>query len=150
SLRHPNVVQVHDVGQQDGHHFIAMEYLSGGPILARRSPRPDVETALHITREIALALDYAHRHGVVHRDIKPDNILLREDGTPVLTDFGIARAGTAARMTRTGAIVGTPHYMSPEQARGQPLDGRADLYSLGVLLHELLVGHVPYQADDSL
>ena len=150
SLRHPNVVQVHDVGQQDGHHFIAMEYLSGGPILTRRSPRPDVETALHITQEIALALDYAHRHGVVHRDIKPDNILLREDGTPVLTDFGIARAGTAARMTRTGAIVGTPHYMSPEQARGQPLDGRADLYSLGVLLHELLVGHVPYQADDSL
>lgn len=149
-LRHPNVVQVHDVGICGEHHYIAMEYLPGGPVMGRDgAPRP-VDFALRIAGQIAGALDYAGAHGIVHRDIKPDNILLREDGAAVLTDFGIARASDASRMTRTGAIVGTPHYMSPEQARGQPLDGRADLYSLGIVLYELLVGRVPYQAADSL
>lgn len=150
SLQHPNVVQIHDVGIASEHHYIAMEYLPGGPVLDRSGqPRP-VEFVLRVARQIAAALDYASERGVVHRDIKPDNILLREDGTAVLTDFGIARASDASRMTRTGAIVGTPHYMSPEQARGLPLDGRSDLYGLGVVLYELLVGHVPYKADDSL
>ncbi|MCX7555789.1 protein kinase [Xanthomonadaceae bacterium JHOS43] len=149
-LRHPNVVQIHDVGICDEHHYIAMEYLPGGPVMGRDGqPRP-VAFALRIASQIAGALDYAGSHGIVHRDIKPDNILLREDGTAVLTDFGIARASDASRMTRTGAIVGTPHYMSPEQARGQSLDGRADIYSLGIVLYELLVGRVPYQAADSL
>ncbi len=149
-LRHPNVVQVYDVGICGEYHYIAMEYLPGGPVMGRTStPRPP-GFALAVASQIADALDYAGTRGIVHRDIKPDNILLREDGTAVLTDFGIARAADASRMTRTGAVIGTPHYMSPEQARGQPLDGRADLYSLGILLYELLVGQTPYQAEDSL
>jgi serine/threonine-protein kinase PpkA len=149
-LRHPNVLQVHDVGVAGKHHYIAMEYLPGGPVLGRSGVPRDAAFALRVTREMAGALNYAGARGIVHRDIKPDNILLREDGAAVLTDFGIARASDNSRMTRTGAIIGTPHYMSPEQARGLPLDGRADLYSLGIVLHELLVGRVPYQADDSL
>jgi tetratricopeptide (TPR) repeat protein len=150
-LHHRHVVGIHDVGRSGDYNYIAMEYLSGGPILARDAgPRP-VRFALRIAREIGLALHYAHAKGFVHRDVKPDNILLREDTSSALTDFGIARANdSATRMTRTGAVVGTPHYMSPEQARGRPLDGRADLYSLGVVLYELLVGRVPYHADDSL
>ncbi len=149
-LRHPNVVQVYDVGICGEYHYIAMEYLPGGPVMGRAGvPRP-LGFSLSVASQIAGALDYAGSRGIVHRDIKPDNILLREDGTAVLTDFGIARAADAARMTQTGAVIGTPHYMSPEQARGQPLDGRADIYSLGVVLYELLLGHTPYQAEDSL
>lgn len=149
-LRHPNVVQIHDVGVSGEHHYISMEHLPGGSVMGRPgTPRP-AGFALAVASQIAGALDYAGSHGIVHRDIKPDNILLREDGTAVLTDFGIARATDAARMTRTGAVIGTPHYMSPEQARGQPLDGRADIYSLGVVLYELLVGQLPYQAEDAL
>lgn len=149
-LRHPNVVQVYDVGVCGDHHYIAMEHLSGGPVMGRAGQARPAGFTLQVARQIAGALDYAGAHGVVHRDIKPDNILLREDGSAVLTDFGIAHASDASRMTRTGAIIGTPHYMSPEQARGQPLDGRADLYSLGIVLYEMLVGRVPYQAEDSL
>ncbi len=149
-LRHPNVVQVHDVGVSGEQHYIAMEYLPGGPVMGRAGEARPVGFALQVARQIAGALDYAGAHGIVHRDIKPDNILLREDGSAVLTDFGIAHASDATRMTRTGAIIGTPHYMSPEQARGLPLDGRADLYSLGILLYEMLVGKVPYHAEDSL
>jgi serine/threonine-protein kinase PpkA len=150
-LHHRHVVGIHDVGRSGDYHYIAMEYLGGGPVLHKDgNPRP-VAFALRVIREIATALDYAHKKGFVHRDIKPDNILLRDDGSSALTDFGIARAlDTAARMTQTGAVVGTPHYMSPEQARGKAVDGRSDLYSLGVVLYELLVGRVPYQADDSL
>jgi hypothetical protein len=150
-LHHRHVVGIHDVGRNGDYNYIAMEYLGGGPVLARDAgPRP-VGFALRVAREIGLALHYAHAKGFVHRDVKPDNILLREDNSSALTDFGIARASdSATRMTRTGAVIGTPHYMSPEQARGRPIDGRADLYSLGVVLYELLVGRVPYHADDSL
>ena len=149
-LRHPNVVHVYDVGVSGESHYISMEYLSGGAVMGRAgTPRP-VGFALAVISQIASALDYAGARGIVHRDIKPDNILLREDGTPVLTDFGIAHAADSARMTRTGAVIGTPYYMSPEQARGQALDGRADIYSLGIVLYELLLGHVPYQAEDSM
>ncbi len=146
-LHHRHVVGVVDVGKHEQWHYIAMEYLPGGSI----SKDIDPLGALRVTREMARALAYAHSKGFIHRDIKPDNILLREDGSAALTDFGIARAAdSATKMTRAGSVVGTPHYMSPEQARGLPLDGRADLYSLGVLLYELLVGEVPYQADDPL
>ncbi|HKE47430.1 MAG TPA: protein kinase, partial [Rhodanobacteraceae bacterium] len=150
-LHHRHVVGIHDVGRSGDYHYMAMEYLGGGPVLHKDgNPRP-VSFALRVIREIATALDYAHKKGFVHRDVKPDNILLRDDGTSVLTDFGIARAlDPAAKMTQTGAVVGTPHYMSPEQARGRPIDGRSDLYGLGIVLYEMLVGRVPYQADDSL
>jgi len=150
-LRHPHVVGIHDVGRQADSFYIAMEYVAGGQALDAQGAARSVSFALRIVREIAMALHYAHSKGFVHRDVKPDNILLREDGAAVLTDFGIARANdSATRMTRTGAVVGTPHYMSPEQARGKALDGRSDLYSLGIVLYELLVGRVPYHAEDSL
>ena len=150
-LHHRNVVGVHDVGRTGEYHYIAMEYLGGGPVLAKDGTPRSVGFALRVTREIATALNYAHAKGFVHRDVKPDNILLREDGSAALTDFGIARASdSATHMTRTGTVIGTPHYMSPEQARGRPLDGRADLYSLGIVLYELLTGRVPFHADDSL
>ncbi len=150
-LHHRHVVGIHDVARHGDFNYIAMEYLGGGALLARDGTARAVPFALRVTREIALALNYAHAKGFVHRDVKPDNILLREDGSSALTDFGIARAAdSATRMTRTGAVIGTPHYMSPEQARGRTVDGRADLYSLGVVLYELLIGRVPYNADDSL
>lgn len=150
-LQHRHVVAVYDVGSHGNLHYIAMEYLPGGAVIGRSGSRPDLLFSLRVVRETAAALDYAHRHGFVHRDVKPDNILLRADGSAVLTDFGIARANDSlTRMTRTGAVVGTPYYMSPEQARGLELDGRADLYSLGVVLYELLVGRVPFHAPEAL
>ncbi len=150
-LHHHHVVAIHDVGRSANYNYIAMEYVGGEPLLPMDgTPRP-VQFALRIVREIATALNYAHSKGFVHRDVKPDNILLREDGSSALTDFGIARASdSATHMTRTGTVIGTPHYMSPEQARGRQLDGRADLYSLGIVLYELLVGRVPFHAEDSL
>jgi serine/threonine protein kinase len=150
-LHHRHVVGVHDVGKHGDLHYIAMEYLPGGPILTKAGESRDVAFALRVSREVSTALGYAHAKGFIHRDVKPDNILIRSDGSSALTDFGIARAAdSATRMTRTGAVIGTPHYMSPEQARGRTVDGRADLYSLGVVLYELLVGRVPYHAEDSL
>ncbi|UXI67207.1 serine/threonine-protein kinase [Tahibacter amnicola] len=150
-LHHPNVVGIHDVGRSGDCFYIAMEYIPGGTILDDEGRAREVPFALRAVREIARALHYANSKGFVHRDVKPDNILIREDGSFALTDFGIARANdSATRMTRTGAVVGTPHYMSPEQARGRSLDGRSDLYSLGIVLYELLVGRVPFHAEDSL
>jgi len=150
-LHHRHVVGVHDVGKHGDLHYIAMEFLSGGPILGKDGQPSGVVFALRIVREIATALGYANAKGFVHRDVKPDNIILRHDGSAALTDFGIARASdSATRMTRTGAVIGTPHYMSPEQARGRTVDGRADLYSLGIVLYELLLGRVPFNAEDSL
>jgi len=148
SLRHRHVVQVHDVGRAGELHYMAMEYLSGGPVLNRSLGAGDLAFCLRVTREMALALDYAHKRGVIHRDIKPDNILLRDDGAAVLSDFGIARAQDNKRMTMTGTILGTPHYMAPEQASGAAVDGRADLYSLGIVFHEMVVGVVPFDAAD--
>lgn len=150
-LCHPHVVGIHDVGRQGDSFYIAMEYLSGGVAVCREGAVRTVPFVLRIVREMASALHYAHAKGFVHRDVKSDNILLRDDSTSVLTDFGIARArASITRMTRTGAVVGTPHYMSPEQARGKLVDGRSDLYALGIVLYELLIGRVPYLADDSL
>ncbi|TDR43074.1 serine/threonine protein kinase [Tahibacter aquaticus] len=150
-LHHPHVVGIHDVGRHGDYFYIAMEYIAGGPVLHDDGKARDVPFTLRVVREIAKALGYANSKSFVHRDVKPDNILLREDGSSALTDFGIARANdSATRMTRTGAVVGTPHYMSPEQARGRGLDGRSDLYSLGIVMYELLAGRVPYHAEDSL
>jgi len=150
-LHHHHVVAIHDVSRSGDYNYIAMEYIGGEPLLPMDGTPRDPPFALKVVREIATALHYAHSKGFVHRDVKPDNILLREDGSSALADFGIARASdSSTHVTRTGTVIGTPHYMSPEQARGRTLDGRADLYSLGIVLYELLVGRVPFHAEDSL
>lgn len=152
ALDHPNIVHVYDAGEEQGMHYIAMEYIGGGNLSARlkeRGPMSPVE-AVSIAAQIAMALDFAHRNKIVHRDVKPSNILLDTEGRAVLSDLGIAHALEGTRLTQTGATMGTPEYMSPEQAQGKPLDGRADLYSLGVVLFEMLTGRVPFQADSPL
>lgn len=152
ALDHPNIVSVFDVGEVDGLHYYTMSVLRGSDLKARlkEGALPEAE-AIRTTSEIAGALHYAHEKGFVHRDIKPENILFREDGSAVLTDFGIARATSSqTRMTATGLSIGTPHYMSPEQARGKEVDGRSDLYALGVVLYEMLTGRVPFDSTDSL
>ncbi|MCA0901424.1 bifunctional serine/threonine-protein kinase/formylglycine-generating enzyme family protein [Microbulbifer agarilyticus] len=151
-LSHPNIVAIHDIGRYRSLNYIAMDYLPGGSV-ADALTKGAIEPldALHITRQIAMALDHASNKGYVHRDLKPENILFREDGSAILTDFGVARAvARTTRMTSTGMVVGTPHYMSPEQARGAAVDGRADLYSLGVVFYEMLTSAVPFQAEEAV
>ncbi|RMG57104.1 MAG: serine/threonine protein kinase, partial [Gammaproteobacteria bacterium] len=150
-LQHPNVVTLFEFGQADDLYFYSMELLPGGDLKTRmRLATVPPADALRITASIASALDFAHQQGVVHRDVKPENILFDAEGRAVLTDLGIARlAGSGTRMTGTGMSVGTPHYMSPEQARGHEVDGRSDIYSLGVVLYEMLTGRVPFDAQDS-
>ena len=147
-LGHPNVVTIYDVGEQAGIHYIAMEYLEGGSLLDRLSRGPlGPEEALHIIEQVGSALDFAHSHGLIHRDIKPANLLFSGAGRPKVTDFGIARAGDTARLTRAGTMLGTPEYMSPEQAQGMPVDHRSDLYALGVILYEMVCGTYPFEGD---
>ncbi len=148
-LHHPNIVAIHEVGTHDGTPYMAMGYEPGGTMAGTPPGGIDPRTALRAVRDISLALEYAHRQGVVHRDIKPENILRRTDGSCVLSDFGIAHAVAAQTgLTNEGTSVGTPHYMSPEQLRGEKVDGRADLYSLGVVLYQMLTGSLPYQGTD--
>ncbi|MCW8194078.1 SUMF1/EgtB/PvdO family nonheme iron enzyme [Proteobacteria bacterium 005FR1] len=150
-LSHPNIVSIYDIGRHKGLNYIAMDYLPGGTVHDRMRRGMSSTEVLQVVREIARALDVAHGKGYVHRDIKPENILFREDGTAVLTDFGVAKAARiGAKVTNAGTVVGTPHYMSPEQSRGLPIDGRADIYSLGVVFYEMLTGVVPFQAEEAV
>lgn len=150
-LSHPNIVQVHDAGVHGEIYYLVMEYLRGGDLNRRLGRGMHMQAVVGVIKDMARALNYAHAKGYVHRDIKPENILFREDGSAVLSDFGIARLVAAeGNMTRNGTIVGTPQYMSPEQAAGRNLDGRADLYSLGVVIYRMLTGDVPYQADSAV
>lgn len=151
SLKHPNIVEVFEVGEVEGLHFYTMSLLPAGDLKKELNSGPLYqEHALRITSEIADALHYAHQQGFVHRDVKPENILFNSSGRAVLTDFGIAIATTSTtRITATGLSIGTPHYMSPEQARGQDVDSRSDIYALGVVLYEMLCGKVPFNARDS-
>jgi eukaryotic-like serine/threonine-protein kinase len=147
-LNHPNIVSIFDRGLAEGTYYIAMEYLDGRTLkelLVRNGPTP-VPIAIDYARQILSALAFAHRNGIVHRDIKPHNIVVGSDGRLKVTDFGIARSG-ASQMTEVGSIVGTAQYLSPEQARGAPVDPRSDLYSLGVVLYEMLTGKVPFTGD---
>jgi beta-lactam-binding protein with PASTA domain/tRNA A-37 threonylcarbamoyl transferase component Bud32 len=149
NLNHPNIVSIYDWGQERGTYFIVMEYVRGrslrdvvqvnGPFSARHTAE--------IGAEIAGALEFAHRNGVVHRDVKPGNVLLTADGDVKVTDFGIARAGTGDSLTQTGAVMGTAAYFSPEQAQGLPVDGRSDVYSLGVVLYEMVTGVPPFTGE---
>jgi eukaryotic-like serine/threonine-protein kinase len=149
NLNHPNIVAIYDWGQERGTYFIVMEYVRGrslrdvvqvnGPFSARRTAE--------IGAEIAGALEFAHRNGVVHRDVKPGNVLITADGDIKVTDFGIARAGTSEALTQTGAVMGTAAYFSPEQAQGLAVDGRSDVYSLGVVLYEMVTGTPPFTGE---
>jgi hypothetical protein len=148
-LTHPNLVTVHDIGSHRGIYYMASEYLPAGSLRERLQPGMDVTDALEIARDIASGLNYAHEMGFVHRDVKPGNILFRTSGSAVLADFGIAKAiKTISSMTMAGNAIGTPDYMSPEQAQASPVDGRTDLYSLGAVLFEMLTGSKPYIAKD--
>lgn len=150
-LSHPNIIPIYDIGRHEKFNYISMEFLSKGSLDEKIASGVTTDIALKITLAIAAALEHAHSKGYVHRDIKPENILFREDDSPVLTDFGIARTiKSKANMTQVGTVVGTPYYMSPEQAKGETSDGRSDLYSLGVVLYEMLTGTRPFHADSSL
>jgi len=151
NLHHPHIVSIHDVGVEGNYHYTAMELLPGGDLAERLDGPMDLSTVLRIVGHLCQALDYAQSKGFIHRDVKPENILFREDQSTVLTDFGIARAlNSSTQMTKTGAIIGTPQYMSPEQARGREIDGRSDLYALGIVLYEMLIGEAPYRGADSI
>ncbi len=147
-LSHPNIVDVIEVGEQDGIRYFAMQYIDGESLedLIRREGALTPERAANIASQIAEAIHHAHEQGVIHRDIKPGNILLASNGRAVVTDFGIAKAADGTSLTRTGASIGTPDYMAPEVLRGNPIDGRADVYSLGVLLFQMVTGRVPFVA----
>ncbi len=150
-LSHPHIVSIYDIGRFKNLNYIAMDYLAGGSVHDKMSTGLSANEALRITEEIANSLDHAHDKGYIHRDIKPENILFRDDDASVLSDFGVAKTlSSASNMTNAGTVVGTPHYMSPEQARGKPIDGRSDLYSLGVVFFEMLTGSVPYRADEAV
>ena len=148
SLSHPNIVSIYDRGEAEGTYYIAMEYLDGRSLkelIVARGPAP-IHLAVDYARQILAALRFAHRHGIVHRDIKPHNVLVDGEGRLKVTDFGIARAG-ASQMTEAGSIIGTAQYLSPEQAKGASVDQTSDLYSVGVVLYELLTGVVPFSGD---
>ena len=150
-LQHPNVVQVFDRGAWDGTFYIAMEFLEGRSLkqVIREDGPLDPEYATDVVIQVLKAARFAHKRGVIHRDIKPHNVILDSEGRAKVTDFGIARAG-ASDMTETGSIVGTAQYLSPEQAQGHAVDARSDLYSIGVLLYELLTGRVPFEAESAV
>ena len=148
-LSHPNLVTVYDIGSHGTTYYIAAEYISGGTLKERISRGMTVAEVLDVVCDVARGLEYAHKKGVVHRDVKPGNILFKPDGTAVLADFGIAKAmDNSSSMTMAGSSIGTPDYMSPEQARAEPVDGRSDLYSMGAMLYEMLTGAPPYTGND--
>ncbi len=154
SLSHPHIIVVHDVGSANGLHYYAMACHTGNDLTHRiRGGGLTTQEALRVTRQIADALGYAHAEGIVHRDIKPDNVLFRaHDDAAILTDFGIAKSlhNDLNQLTQMGSTVGTPKYMSPEQARGKKVDGRSDLYSLGCVLYEMLTGAPPFMAEEAV
>lgn len=150
-LSHPNIIPIYDIGRHQAMNYISMEYLPAGSLEQKIIEGITAGDAADLIVAIAAALEHAHTKGYVHRDIKPENILFRSDGSPVLTDFGIARTiKTKSNLTQVGIVIGTPYYMSPEQAKGLPTDGRADLYSLGILFYEMLTGTRPFQSDNAL
>jgi len=156
ALRHPNIVQVFDFDVEDEQYYMVMEFLDGPTLKSRleslhlHGERLPLKDVLRITRDVGLALGYAHERGIVHRDVKPANVILETSGRVILTDFGVAKILTGTQFTATGTVLGTPAYMAPEQGLGQPGDGRSDIYSLGVMLYEMATGRLPFDADTPL
>jgi len=149
-LNHPNIVQIYDRGEAEGTYYIAMEYLDGRSlkeIILKYAPL-SADLIVSVSTQIVEALRFAHRRDVIHRDIKPQNIIIDNDGRVKVTDFGIARAGSASTMTEAGSILGTAHYLSPEQANGKPVEAASDLYSLGVVMYEMATGRLPFDGDN--
>ena len=153
TLRHPNIVQVYDFDAEAGLYYMVMEFIDGGTLktllekLQTRGTPVSLDDAVRIILSVGSALKYAHSRNMVHRDVKPANVMITGEGHVILTDFGIAKIISATKLTATGAMVGTPAYMSPEQGRGEPGDERSDIYSLGVMLYQLVVGRLPYDAE---
>lgn len=152
SLSHPNIVTIYDEGSENGVHFMAMEYVEGEDLhyLINQKGKLRIDQTINVICSIAEALDYAHRKGLVHRDIKSANIILTKEGRVVLVDFGIAHAATSSNLSQAGTVIGTPEYMSPEQADGKPMDHRSDLYSLGIVMYECLTGILPFKGDNPI
>jgi len=151
SLNHHNIITIHDLGEINGRCYLAMEYIEGGDLKdhINKGLKPDEATKL--VKLIANCLDFVHQKGIIHRDIKPENILFRKDGTLVLTDFGVAKQiQTDTSLTMDGMTIGSPHYISPEQAEHKPLDIKTDLYSLGIIYYEMLTGQKPFKATPRL
>ena len=149
SLSHPNIVAVFDRGEVDGTYYIAMQLLEGRSLKELIDQGLTPEQSVALIRQVLEAAGYAHRHGVIHRDLKPQNVIVDDEGKATVTDFGIARAG-ASEITQAGSVMGTPHYLSPEQAQGQAVTAVSDLYSIGVILYEALAGRVPFEADSAV
>ena len=150
-LNHPNIVRIYDLGIADDHAYIAMEHFPAGDLRARMKMPLAPRTAVHFLAQIASALDAIHAVGVLHRDLKPANVMLRADGTLCLIDFGLAKANELdAELTGSREIFGTPYYMSPEQGHAELIDARSDLYSLGVVFYEMLIGRKPYTGSTAM
>ena len=150
-LHHSHIVQVYDVGQHGNYFYISMEYLHGGDLSGKLNEGLSLRDSVKIIKQLADALDFAHRKNIIHRDIKPANVMFREDGAAVLTDFGIAKElESQAELTQAGVVIGTPRYMSPEQIRGDKVDHRADIYSLGIVFYRCLTNYVPFDGKDML
>ena len=149
SLHHPNVVAVFDRGDVDGTYYIAMQYLQGRSLKQLIDIGLTPAQSVYLIRQVLEGARFAHRNGVVHRDLKPHNVIVDDEGKAVVTDFGIARAGVS-EITQTGSVMGTPHYLSPEQAQGEEVTPVSDLYSIGVILYEALAGRVPFEGESAV